>query len=117
MANELVIYHNPRCQKSRTALAELEEKGAKVQVIEYLKDAPSAKDLKELCTKLNLKPIDLVRKSEALYKEEYKNKDLSDAEWLKVLAAHPILIERPIVIKGNKAVIAREPGVLTKFLK
>lgn len=117
MAGEIIIYHNPRCQKSRTALQELEESGAKIEVIEYLKDAPSVKELKELCTKLQLKPIDLVRKSEALYKEDYKNKNLSDTEWLKVLAEHPILIERPVVVKGSKALIAREAGALTKFLK
>ncbi|MDB5255590.1 MAG: arsC [Chitinophagaceae bacterium] len=117
MADAIVIYHNPRCQKSRTALQELEENGAEVRVIEYLKETPSVKELKELCVKLNLKPIDLVRQSEALYKEEYKNKELSDAAWLKILSDHPVLIERPIVVKGSKALIAREPGVLTKFLK
>jgi len=117
MAHAVVIYHNPRCQKSRTALQELEERGEDVQVIEYLKEIPSVKELKELCTKLQVKPVDLVRKSETLYKEEYKNKELTDAQWLKILAQHPVLIERPIVVKGTKALIAREPGLLAKFLK
>ncbi len=117
MSNKVMIYHNPRCQKSRTALQELEDRGEEVQVIEYLKQTPSVKELKELCAKLQLKPIDLVRKSEPLYKEEYKNQELTDAQWLKILTEHPILIERPIVVKGSKALIAREPGVLTKFLK
>ena len=117
MSKQVVIYHNPRCQKSRTALQELEDRGEEVQVIEYLKDTPSVMELKELCLKLQLKPVDLVRQSEALYKEEYKNKELSDAQWLKILAEHPVLIQRPIVVKGSKALIAREEGVLAKFLK
>ncbi|MDF2456253.1 MAG: arsC [Cytophagaceae bacterium] len=117
MANEVVIYHNPRCQKSRTALQELEERGEEVLVIEYLKEIPSVKELNALCVKLQLKPVDLVRKSEALYKEEYKGKKFTDAQWLKIMVEHPVLIERPIVVKGSKALIAREPGVLTKFLK
>ncbi|MBC7487866.1 MAG: arsenate reductase (glutaredoxin) [Cytophagaceae bacterium] len=117
MSGPIVIYHNPRCQKSRTALQELEDSGAEVKIIEYLKDTPSVKELKQLCEKLALIPFDLVRKSEALYKENYKGADLSDAEWLNVLSEHPVLIERPIVVKGNKALIARESGLLTKFLK
>lgn len=117
MANEVVIYHNPRCQKSRTALQELEKKGIDVQVIEYLKDAPTVKELKALCEKLQLAPADLVRTGETLYKEQYKDKKLSDTEWLKILSEHPVLIQRPIVVKGNKALIAREEGLLAKFLK
>jgi arsenate reductase len=117
MSTPVVIYHNPRCQKSRTALQELEEQGLEVQVIEYLKETPSVKELKELCEKVGIKPFDLVRKSELLYKDNYKNETLSDAQWLKVLEEHPLLIERPIVVKGSKALIAREQGALTKFLK
>jgi arsenate reductase len=117
MADSIVIYHNPRCQKSRTALQELEDSGADVEIIEYLKETPSVKELKQLCEKLAIKPFDLVRKSEALYKEHYKDTDFSDAQWLKILAEHPVLIERPVVVKGNKALIAREAGLLTKFLK
>jgi arsenate reductase len=112
-----IIYHNPRCQKSRTALQELEERGEDIQVIEYLKDTPSVKELKELCAKLGIKPFDLIRKSEPLFKDKYKDEELSDAQWFKILAEHPILMERPIVVKGSKALIAREAGVLTKFLK
>lgn len=117
MTGSVSIYHNPRCQKSRTALEELEEQGWTVQVIEYLKEVPSEKELKQLCEKLGIKPFELVRQSEALYKEEYKGKEYSDAQWLKILSAHPVLIQRPVVVKGSKAVIAREDGVLKKFLK
>ena len=112
-----IIYHNPRCQKSRTALQELEERGGEIQVIEYLKETPTVNELKELCVKLGIKPFELIRKSEPLYKENYKNEELSDIQWFEILAEHPILIERPIVVKGSKALIAREPGVLSKFLK
>lgn len=117
MSSSVIIYHNPRCQKSRTALAELEEHGLKVQVIEYLKEVPTVKELKDLCEKLNIKPIDLIRKSESLYKDNYKGVELSDAQWLKILSEHPILIERPIVVKSNKALIARDAGALAMFLK
>ena len=117
MSGSIVIYHNPRCQKSRTALQELEDSGEAVQVVEYMKETPSVKELKQLCEQLAIRPFDLVRKSEALYKENYKGVDLSDTQWLKILAEHPVLIERPIVVKGNKALIAREAGLLAKFLK
>lgn len=116
MPDSIVIYHNPRCQKSRTALQELQDHGKHVEVIEYLKEIPSVKELKILCEKLGIKPLDLVRKTEVLYKENYKDADLSDGQWLKVLAEHPLLIERPVIVKGSKAIIARETGVLAKFL-
>jgi len=117
MSGSIVIYHNPKCQKSRTALQELEDSSEAVQVVEYMKETPSVKELKQLCEQLAIRPFDLVRKSEALYKENYKGVDLSDTQWLKILAEHPVLIERPIVVKGNKALIAREAGLLAKFLK
>lgn len=117
MNTPIIIYHNPRCRKSREALQELETTHVEVHIVEYLKTPPSEKELKQLCSKLGLKPEEMVRKGEALYKDEYKNKKLSDAEWLRVLSTHPVLIERPIVIKGEKAVIARAPGLLPKFLK
>ena len=107
--SEVIIYHNNRCSKSRSALAILEEQGIPYKVRYYLQDPPSEQELKALLRKAGLKAIDIVRKSEPLYKEQYKDKDLSEAEWLKVLAANPILIERPIVINGDKAVVARPP--------
>ena len=98
-------------------MQELEENGVEVEVIEYLKEIPTVKELKELCEVLHIKPEELVRKTEPLYKEKYQEKALTDAQWLKALTEHPVLIQRPIVLKGNKAVIARETGVLAKFLK
>ena len=117
MGSQFSIYHNPRCRKSREALQELESNGCEIKIVEYLKDPVSAAELKKVCDKLGLEPEDIVRKSEELYKTKYKGENLTAQQWFKVLAENPVLIERPIVIKENKAVIAREPGVLKKFLK
>ena len=106
---ETVILHNPRCGKSRQTLKLLHDKGENVQIVEYLKVCPSVKQLGEIIEKIGLKPFDVIRKGEAVYKENYKGKELSDAEWLQVMVDNPILIERPIVIKGDKAAIGRPP--------
>jgi len=103
------IYHNPRCGKSREALSILQQKTGDIQVIEYLKNTPTETELRELLAKLGMKPFDLIRKGEAIYKEQFKGKELSDDEWIKILVANPILIERPIIVKGDKAVVARPP--------
>lgn len=103
------IYHNPRCRKSRETLAIIEEKGKSPEIVYYLDKPPTQKALKEILKALKMKPIDLIRKSEKLYKEEYKGKALTDAEWIRIMSKHPILIERPIVIKGKKAVLGRPP--------
>ncbi len=117
MSIKLTIYHNPRCGKSRAALKELEAKGEDLHVVEYLKDTLSVDALKLICSQLAIRPEALIRKGEELYKSTYKNQSLTDAEWFKVLSVNPILIERPIVVKGDRAVIARAEGVLAKFLK
>ena len=103
------IYHNPKCTKSRQTLALLEEHGVKPQVIEYLKTPSTAAELKAIVAKLGIKPEQLVRKGEDVYKANYAGKTLTDAQWLEALAKHPILIERPIVISGSRAVIGRPP--------
>ncbi len=99
------IYHNPRCRKSRAGLQYLNDKGIKPEVVEYLKDPLSEQDLNELLDKLAMKPADIIRTQEAVFKSDYKGRDLSDSEWVKVLVTNPKLIQRPIVVKGNKAVI------------
>jgi arsenate reductase len=104
----ITIYHNPRCQKSRTALHHIESLDKDIKIVEYLKDPPTAKELKEVLQLLQLKPIDIVRKKEPLFVHAYKDGSYTDAQWLKILVENPILIERPIVIKGNKAFIARD---------
>lgn len=106
------IFHNNRCSKSRCALQYLEDSKLEFKIVHYLQDVPSIEELSILIKKLGFKPFDLVRKNESIYKEQLKNKSYSDAEWQQVLRENPILIERPIVIKGNRAIIARPPELV-----
>lgn len=101
------IYHNPRCTKSRQALELLHGKGIAPKVVEYLKTVPTERELEMLVMKLGIKPEELLRKGEAIYKEKYKTLKLNDHEWIKVMHEHPVLIERPIIVKDHKAVIGR----------
>ncbi|TVR80314.1 MAG: arsenate reductase family protein [Chitinophagaceae bacterium] len=102
--------HNPRCRKSREALALALENGINPEIREYLKDPLNAKEVNELLNQLNLKPEDLVRKTESDFKENFKGKSIKDDEWPEIFAKFPKLIERPILIKdGKKAVIGRPP--------
>lgn len=101
------IYHNNRCSKSRSALKLLVESGKPHQVINYLEDIPSKEELTHIIELLNIKPIELVRKNEAIWKEKYKDINLNDDKLIKAMVNNPKLIERPIVINGNKAVIGR----------
>tara|TARA_A100001388_G_C28590602_1_gene413250 strand:- start:264 stop:602 length:339 start_codon:yes stop_codon:yes gene_type:complete len=103
------IYHNPRCSKSRQTLALLKENVIDPEVILYLDKAPTTQELLDLLNKLQLSPIQLVRKGEAIWKEKFKGKDLSDDDIIKAMILNPKLIERPIVVKGNKAVLGRPP--------
>ena len=105
------IYHNPRCSKSRQTLALLKENGIDPTVIEYLNTPPSPKELKTICEKLCLEPTQIIRTKESLFKEMALSlkDDRSNDEWLEILAANPKLIERPIVVKGDKAVLGRPP--------
>ncbi len=108
--DEIRIYHNPRCSKSRQTLALLEEHGIEPTIIEYLHTPPSAKELKELLQLLEMKPRELLRHSEPLYKElALDNAKLTDAQIIKIMTTNPILIERPIVVVNKKAVIGRPP--------
>lgn len=110
------IYHNPRCSKSRETLALIQNAGREVNVIEYLKDPPSEKELQTIVAKLGMKAADLVRKGEDLYKEKFKGKELTEEQWIKALVKHPVLIERPIVVSGSKAVLGRPPENVKKLL-
>ena len=103
------IYHNPRCTKSRQTLALLQENGVEPEVVEYLKDLLTIEDLGELIRFLGIEPLALVRKNEAVWKEQYKGKELSDKEVIKAMVENPKLIERPIVVKEKKAVLGRPP--------
>lgn len=110
------IYHNPRCTKSRQGLAFLNEKGIDPEIKEYLKEGVSADELKEVVGLLGIKPEALIRKSEADYKENFKGKDLSDDQWIEAMVNYPKLIERPIIIHGDKAVIARPTELIQELL-
>ncbi len=110
------IYHNPRCSKSRQCLAVLEEHNEEIEIVKYL-DTPLSKDkLSEIINLLQISPIELVRKNEAIWKENYKNKELSDDDLILAMIENPKLIERPIVIKGNKAIIGRPPEKVVDIL-
>lgn len=112
-----VIYHNPRCSKSRQALALLEEAGVAPEIVRYLDTPPSQEDLEKLLTQLNLEPQDVMRQKDDLYKElGLSGKTLTRAEGLRLLAEHPALLERPIVVRGDKAVVARPPERVQEIL-
>lgn len=111
------IYHNPRCSKSRATLALLEERGVEPLVIEYLKTPPSAADLKSILARLGMKPAQLLRKGEEEYKAHVAGRDLSDAELIALMVRHPVLIERPIVVRGERAVLGRPPENVLQLLQ
>lgn len=110
------IYHNPRCSKSREGLSILEESGKEFEIIDYMKTSFSEKDLIELIKKLNVNPIDLVRKNEEIWKQNFMDKKLNDQQIMKAMVQNPQLIERPIVINGNKAVVGRPPVLIKDIL-
>lgn len=111
------VYHNPRCGKSRSCLAFLEDENQDYEIVPYLTETPTFEELKSLIKKLNLKPIELVRTKEKIWIENYKGKTLTDSEVIEAMIDNPILIERPIVIKDGKAIIGRDPDKLAAFLK
>ncbi|MDO8998354.1 MAG: arsenate reductase (glutaredoxin) [Bacteroidota bacterium] len=113
----MIIFHNTRCSKSRETLTILKENNCDVEIRDYLNVPPSKKEIKEILAMLKVKPIDIVRKTESLFLENYKGKKITDAKWIEILSKHPILIERPIVIDGNKAVIGRPPKLVIDFIK
>jgi arsenate reductase len=101
------IYHNPRCSKSREGLKTLELITSEFEIIRYLDDVPSVGEIEEILDMLDMDAIDLVRTKESIWKENFKDKELSEEEIILAMAEFPKLIERPIVINGEKAVIAR----------
>ena len=110
------IYHNPRCSKSRQTLQLIKDANKEVEIVEYLNETPTKEELKDILGKLNLNAEDILRKGEAVYKENFKGKTLSNDEWIEAMIKHPKLIERPIVVKDNKAVLGRPPENVLEFL-
>ena len=114
----LKILHNPRCSKSRQTLAILSDNGIDVDIIEYLKDTPSEKTLRQIINILGIKPRDLLRKGEGVYKENnLRREDLTDDDLIQFMLDNPILIERPIVYDDKRAVIGRPPDNVLKLIK
>lgn len=112
----ITIYHNARCKKSREGLELLKEKGQEFRIREYLKEPLSENEIQNLLKKLGMAPIELLRTEEKLWKEEYRNRDLSDLELVRVMQENPKLIQRPIVEKGNSAVVGRPASRIEELL-
>lgn len=112
----ITIYHNPRCSKSREALEILKTTEGEYEIIKYLDDLLSVEKLENIIKLLGIKPIELVRTNESIWKEKFKNSDLSDVEIIAAMANYPKLIERPIIVNGNKAVIGRPPQKILDIL-
>lgn len=112
----ITIYHNGECSKCRGALEILQEQNIPHQIRWYLAEPLSKLELMALLNKLDMQPSELVRKSETLYKDNYAGRDISEDEWIKILTENPILIERPIVQKGEKAIVARPPERISEIL-
>lgn len=114
--SEYIMYHKPNCATSLETLKLLKQHGVKPQLRLYLEDPPDEKELAELLKKLGGKLTTLIRAKEPLYKDNYEGKKLSKKEWLKILSENPILIDRPILIKGDKAIMGRPPENVLKLL-
>ncbi|MGY8950813.1 MAG: arsenate reductase (glutaredoxin) [Flavobacteriales bacterium] len=110
------IYHNPRCSKSRQTLSLIEGKNKKVEIIEYLETPATVEEIESILEKLGIKAIDLVRKKEKIWIEDYKGRDLTDKKIIEAMVENPKIMERPIVIDGNKAIIGRPPENVLTFM-
>jgi arsenate reductase (glutaredoxin) len=111
------IYHNPRCRISRQVLSTLRNTKAPVEIIDYLKEPPTENTLKDLLDMLDMQAEDLLRKQERIFKENYKNEVFNHIEWIRVMCANPKLIDRPIVVKNNKALLCRPADRIQELLK
>jgi len=109
------IYHNPRCRKSREGVQYLIDKKLNFEIIDYLKEGVSENDIKSILNKLKISAINLVRKNEKIWKENFKGKELKEEEIISILCKEPKLIERPIIVYKNKAVIGRPKENIEKL--
>lgn len=112
----MILYFNPDCSKCHEAVDLLQQNSCEFSIRNYLTDPPSVNELKELITKLKCSPVDLVRKKEPLFEEKYRSKTLTDEQWLNVLSENPVLIERPILINHNMAIIGRPPQLVLNIV-
>ena len=111
----ITIYHNPKCRKSRAGLDFLKEKGLEFTIVEYIKNPISREVLKDILMKMNVRPRELVRTQEDVYKSDFAGKEFNDEEWIDILLEYPRLIKRPIVVKGYRAVIAEPPEEIDRL--
>ena len=114
--SDITIYHNPRCSKSRATLAIIQERGIEPRIVEYLKTALTAAELRLILRKLGLSAETLVRKGEDIFKSRYAGRELSEDGWIEAMIENPVLIERPIVVRGERAVIGRPPETVQQLL-
>jgi arsenate reductase len=113
----LTIFHNPKCSKSRETLALLRGRGVEPRIVEYLKTPPTTAELAAIVSRLGIRPEALVRRGEDVYKAQYAGRQLTDAQWIEAMVANPVLIERPIVVAGDKAAIGRPPELVLSLLE
>lgn len=106
---KVTIYHNGECSKCKETNELLQDKGYDIEYRFYLFEPPTEAELREVLDKLHMQPSQLLRRSEPLFAEKFEGKELSEEEWLKVILGNPVLLQRPIVINGDKAIIARPP--------
>lgn len=112
-----MLYHNPRCSKSRAALAILAERGAEFEVVRYLEEPPSEAELRDLLDKLGMTPLELMRRSEGVFRKfGLGDASVTNEERVRAMAANPILIERPVFVVADKAVVGRPPERVLELL-
>jgi len=114
---DLKMWHKENCAKSCEVMTALKKEGLKPETFLYLETPPTEEELKDVLKKLGMKAEALVRKKEPIYKEKYEGKKMSEAQWIKAMTRHPILIERPILIQGDKAIIVRPTERIYEFIK
>lgn len=112
-----IIYHNTRCSKSREGLCVLEDLGSEVEIVEYTKTPLSEEELADLIRKLGIRPKELVRTKEEIYKEKFADRKMTPKQWIKAMIQYPELMERPIVVKGDQAVIGRPASLILSLIK
>lgn len=117
LMNNIKVFHNNRCSKSRQALALVKDISSKIEIVDYMNITMSREELQNLLVQLNMKPSELLRKGESDYKEHIKGKNLSDEDVLDLMLLYPKLIERPIIVRNEKAIVARPPELVHSFLK